>query len=198
MVLDLLAQASGIGHPVNEQNTGEMVHFVLNASGHQAIGFHGSRPPHLIAKTHLNGAGAHHIQIHPWNTQATFLVGVEACTGRDDLRIDEHQRWRAGCFRIQINHKQLLVNANLGSRQADASGRVHAAQHVARQITHGFIHLADAPGIQPQHVVSEGMDLQRRSLQRLFRNGHRRTRLLGRSCQLGKAPGQDLSFNLLC
>ena len=61
----------------------------------------------------------------------------------------------------QASHLVGKMNANLRSCQTDTASCIHAAQHVARQITHGFIHLADAPGIKPQHVVSEGMDLQR-------------------------------------
>ena len=86
LLLEPFVEAQLVGHPVHEQHTVEMVHFMLDAAGQEAIGLELLGPAVLIAEAHLHHRRTHHIEVHPWDAQAALLVGVDR---RAEVRYDE-------------------------------------------------------------------------------------------------------------
>jgi hypothetical protein len=52
------------------------------------------------------------------------------------------------------------MDPNLRSCQADTTGGIHAAQHVASQVANALIHLADPARITPKRIVAKSMNIE--------------------------------------
>ena len=85
------------------------------------------------------------------------------------------------------------MHAHLGCGKADAAGGIHAAQHVAGQLPHRFIHLADAPSRLAQHLAAQGGDGEGRVIGYLFGHLHAAAHLLGATGHLSEAARQGLT-----
>jgi len=94
---------------------------------------------------------------------------------------------------IEIDHQQLLMHTHLGSRQTDAPGGIHAAQHVAGKVAHRLIDAADAPCLGAQVLGPQGADRKRRLIHRFLGHHHRAVAALRRAGHLGEAAGQGIT-----
>ena len=129
-----------LGQVVDEDLALQMIQFVLDADGQQAVGLYLLRLPIQIQVAHGDALGTLDPVINPGHRQAALLTDLLALVG-DDLGVDQHEQ------RIlllgDINDDQLFMHIDLGRSEADPRCLVHGFRHVGCQATNAVVNIRD-------------------------------------------------------
>ena len=123
---------------IDEDLAIQMVQFMLDAHGEQALGNQGLMLALAILKVDGHPLGAFDLFVDPGYRQATllaFLLTLKVI----DARIDQGKQF-VPAFR-NVDDDDLLVNIDLCCRQADAWSLVHGFGHVGNQPADRIIYL---------------------------------------------------------
>ena len=136
-------------HAFYEKDAVEVVDFVLDTTGEQAVAFEDVRYAVEILIFHPDEFGARDVSLDPGQGQATFLVVELIARKKLDLRVGQghgFDKGRGEGFAVQdaghrvigmignLDHAKAQGFPDLLSRQTDALGVAHGVDHVTGQV----------------------------------------------------------------
>lgn len=146
---------------VDEQATVEVVDFVLDADGEQAVGLDFPFLVVAVEKPDPHPVRALDVLVIVRDRQAAFLVDLQFVGGPGDFRIGQTQRPRflvvlAG----DVDDDDALGNGNLNGGKADARRGIHGFQHVVHQRADFVVDAVDRFADETQSRIGQGDDVE--------------------------------------
>ncbi len=145
-------------HAVDEEDAVEVVGFVLNAAGEEAVATEGVGDAVFVVVTDADFGGAHDIAANVGKGEAAFFVGVGFVGLGGELGVDERHRHeeverRDGAVEFpgeiafgvaEVHDAELESAPDLLGGEADAVGIVHRVHHIRREFAEGGVKDGDA------------------------------------------------------
>ena len=133
---------------VDEQDTLQVVEFVLHDAGQQSRAFALERTAFLIVGLNDDSFGTHNFLVHARNGETSFFVGNGLKTGTDDLGIDEDQ----GLTVFLLGDEQGQLMSDLRRGETDAPPLHHGGDHFLSQEAEFGVEFCDGNGLLPKDV----------------------------------------------
>ena len=127
-------------HPIEKQDPIEVICFVLNHPGREALRMKFDPLTCPIEGPNLDLARPRDAAADVWNAETSFPSLVDLVSDRRDLRIDDDSRlpFRIARFvRVHDRHEQTQPFVNLRSRKTDTVVLDHRLDHVVDQPLNG-------------------------------------------------------------
>src|SRR4051812_7036967 len=120
-----------LGKVLDEHLACQVIHFVLDAYGQQALRFERECVAVLVEGANLDALGTRH-QLVDARQRKAALLDIGLAGGLDDFGIDQDDE-RIAAFGY-VDHDDLLVYVDLGCGKADARGGIHGLGHVGGEL----------------------------------------------------------------
>ena len=140
------------GEIVDEQLAVEVIHFVLQANGQNAVELTLEDDAVTILRPHTDALRTLD-RIEDAGDRQAALFHRANLAAPEDLRIDEHERLAA--IVAHVHDDELPVHVDLGGGEADAGRRVHGLEHVVHQPQQGGVKHRDRLGAGAQTWIGK-------------------------------------------
>jgi hypothetical protein len=136
---------------VDEELAFQVVEFVLNDAGQEAIGLDGEGPAFLVEGLDRHFLGAAHLGVEAGDGHAAFLVIDQLLAGPDHLRVDED----AVLVLVGVGDEDADRPAYLGRGQAEAAIGLHGRKQALDEFSQFAVYLLHRLGHGAQQVFAE-------------------------------------------